>query len=210
MVSWAAVQVQFFSNELNLNWPLSSRKKLNCIENFNSVLNCYTALVLCLGERGVLVRMETVGRDGVPGRVVTGAAWHLVVGAARGRWQEEIHSTGWSDKQTLTTWGDWLGQPPSRPGVARNEIWQDLNFTTIIIQTERAKRGCRWYCYLHLTFLHDIRSALGTVGRKGSARRVFFVLILTKEESWEDFWWPLPLKDEYRISMTACEAMHIT
>ena len=43
----------------------------------------------------------------------------------------------------------------------------DLNFTTIIIQTERAKRVCPWYCYLHLTFLHDIRSALGTVGRKG-------------------------------------------
>ena len=56
--------------------------------------------VLCLGERGVLVRMETVGRDGVPARVVTGAAWPLVVGEARGRWQEEIHSTGWSDKQT--------------------------------------------------------------------------------------------------------------
>ena len=45
MVSWAAVQVQFFSNELNLIWPLSSRKKLNWIENFNSVLNWYTALL---------------------------------------------------------------------------------------------------------------------------------------------------------------------
>ena len=45
MVSWAAVQVQFLTNELNLNWPPSSRKKLNWIENFNSVLNCYTALV---------------------------------------------------------------------------------------------------------------------------------------------------------------------
>ena len=58
----------------------------------------------------------------------------------------------------------------------------NLNFTTIIIQTERAKRGCPWYCYLHLTFLHDIRSALGTVGRKGRARPVFFVLILTTEK----------------------------
>ena len=46
MVSWAAVQVQFLTNELNLNWPPSSRKKLNWIENFNSVLNCYTALLL--------------------------------------------------------------------------------------------------------------------------------------------------------------------
>ena len=69
-------------------------------DTINISFECW---VLCLGERGVLVRMETVGRDGVPARVVTGAAWHLVVGAARGRWQEEIHSTGWSDKQTLTT-----------------------------------------------------------------------------------------------------------
>merc|ERR1712079_907470 len=34
------------SNELSLNRPLSSRKKLNLIESFNIVLNCYTALTL--------------------------------------------------------------------------------------------------------------------------------------------------------------------
>ena len=39
-----SIQVQFIGQKLNLNWPLSSRKKLNWIENFNSVLNCYTAL----------------------------------------------------------------------------------------------------------------------------------------------------------------------
>ena len=45
MVSWAAVQVQF----LSVNWTWIDHwvrgKKLNWIENFNSVLNCYTALV---------------------------------------------------------------------------------------------------------------------------------------------------------------------
>ena len=45
MVSWAAVQVQF----LQMNWTWIDHwvhsKKLNWIENFNSVLNCYTALL---------------------------------------------------------------------------------------------------------------------------------------------------------------------
>ena len=50
--------------------------------------------VFCLGDRGVRVRMETVGREGVQARVVTGEAWLSVVGAARGRWQEVTHSTG--------------------------------------------------------------------------------------------------------------------
>ena len=37
-------QLVLWSNELDLNWPLSLRNKLNYVENFSSILGSYTTL----------------------------------------------------------------------------------------------------------------------------------------------------------------------
>ena len=50
MVSWAAVQVQFLSNELNLNWPLSSMPWTELELNFLNFIQLWSNLFSSMGR----------------------------------------------------------------------------------------------------------------------------------------------------------------